>query len=204
MSLASPRLHSAKRLSFGWRLTQTPCDCRMQRANGRAPEEIRPISFEIGVAQRDRLGLGGVGNTRVICSAMIEETVPRWMKEQGVTGGWLTAEYSMLPYSTNTRKPRDITQGQARRPQQRNSAPHRTFAARGGRSRKARRPDDVGRLRCAPGRGGTRTAAITGASWRSPWLVGGWRTIRRSAQSPIGSWSPRSASACSAASRFSI
>ena len=52
-----------------------------------------------------------MGNTRVICAVMIEEVVPRWMKEQGVTGGWLTAEYSMLPYSTNTRKPRDITKG---------------------------------------------------------------------------------------------
>ena len=42
---------------------------------------------------------------------MIEEMVPRWMKEQGVTGGWLTAEYSMLPYSTQQRKPRDISKG---------------------------------------------------------------------------------------------
>ena len=42
---------------------------------------------------------------------MIEEMVPRWMKEQGVTGGWLTAEYSMLPYSTQQRKARDISKG---------------------------------------------------------------------------------------------
>jgi ribonuclease PH len=42
---------------------------------------------------------------------MIEESVPRWMKEQKVTGGWLTAEYSMLPYSTLDRKPRDISKG---------------------------------------------------------------------------------------------
>ena len=52
-----------------------------------------------------------MGNTRVICGVMIEETVPRWMKDQSVTGGWLTAEYSMLPYSTLTRKPRDISRG---------------------------------------------------------------------------------------------
>ena len=51
------------------------------------------------------------GNTRVICGVTVEETVPRWMKEQGVTGGWITAEYSMLPYSTLQRKPRDITKG---------------------------------------------------------------------------------------------
>ena len=41
----------------------------------------------------------------------VEESVPRWMKEQGVTGGWITAEYSMLPYSTLTRKARDISKG---------------------------------------------------------------------------------------------
>jgi ribonuclease PH len=52
-----------------------------------------------------------MGNTRVICGVTIEESVPRWMKEQAITGGWLTAEYSMLPYSTQTRKPRDITKG---------------------------------------------------------------------------------------------
>jgi ribonuclease PH len=51
------------------------------------------------------------GNTRVICAVTTEEIVPRWMKEKGVAGGWLTAEYSMLPYSTLDRKPRDITKG---------------------------------------------------------------------------------------------
>jgi ribonuclease PH len=51
------------------------------------------------------------GNTRVICGVTVEETVPRWMKEQSVTGGWITAEYSMLPYSTLQRKQRDISKG---------------------------------------------------------------------------------------------
>jgi ribonuclease PH len=51
------------------------------------------------------------GNTRVICGVTVEDSVPRWMKEQGLTGGWITAEYSMLPYSTLQRKPRDITKG---------------------------------------------------------------------------------------------
>src|SRR5260370_23739465 len=46
-----------------------------------------------------------------MCGVTIEENVRRWMKEQGVSGGWLTAEYSMLPYSTQTRKPRDIAKG---------------------------------------------------------------------------------------------
>src|SRR5436190_6519292 len=52
-----------------------------------------------------------MGNTRVICGVTVEESVPRWMKEQGAAGGWLTAEYSMLPYSTQPRKPRDVIKG---------------------------------------------------------------------------------------------
>src|SRR6476646_1111965 len=55
--------------------------------------------------------LVAMGKTRVICGVTIEEVVPRWMKDQGVSGGWLTAEYSMLPYSTTTRKQRDIAKG---------------------------------------------------------------------------------------------
>jgi len=51
------------------------------------------------------------GDTRVICCATIEEDVPRWMKAQGVEGGWITAEYSMLPYSTLDRKRRDSSKG---------------------------------------------------------------------------------------------
>jgi ribonuclease PH len=51
------------------------------------------------------------GSTRVICGVTVEETVPRWMKEQNVSGGWITAEYSMLPYSTLQRKQRDIAKG---------------------------------------------------------------------------------------------
>ena len=84
----------------------------MQRNDGRAPDEIRPINFELNVAPHASGSvLVSLGKTCVICAVTIEETVPRWMKEQGVTGGWLTAEYSMLPYSTQPRKPRDITKG---------------------------------------------------------------------------------------------
>jgi ribonuclease PH len=55
--------------------------------------------------------LASCGRTQVICAVTVEENVPRWMKEQKVTGGWITAEYSMLPYSTLDRKARDITKG---------------------------------------------------------------------------------------------
>src|SRR5436309_15735573 len=84
----------------------------MQRSDGRGPDEIRPLSVELNVAPyASGSVLVSMGKTRVICAVTIEEAVPRWMKEQGVTGGWLTAEYSMLPYSTQPRKPRDIAKG---------------------------------------------------------------------------------------------
>src|SRR4051794_35976687 len=83
-----------------------------QRSDGRAFDQIRPINFELNIAPHATGSvLVSMGHTRVICGVMIEEVVPRWMKEQAVTGGWLTAEYSMLPYSTHTRKTRDITKG---------------------------------------------------------------------------------------------
>src|SRR5437899_11390098 len=81
----------------------------MQRSDGRAPDEIRPLNFELNVAvHASGSVLVSMGNTRVICAVTIEDTVPRGMKEQGVAGGWLTAEYSMLPYATLPRKPRDV------------------------------------------------------------------------------------------------
>jgi len=84
----------------------------MQRSNGRAHDALREITFETGIAPHAAGSvLVGFGDTRVICAACIEEGVPRWMKDQKVPGGWITAEYSMLPYSTLTRKPRDITRG---------------------------------------------------------------------------------------------
>ncbi len=70
------------------------------------------MTFEAGFAPH---ATGSVlvrfGSTQVICAATIEQGVPNWMKQQGVKGGWLTAEYSMLPYSTHERKARDINKG---------------------------------------------------------------------------------------------
>src|SRR6266852_1030277 len=82
------------------------------RADGRRPGQLRPVRFQNHIAP---YATGSTliewGNTRVICGVTVEESVPRWMKEQGVPGGWITAEYSMLPYSTLQRKQRDITKG---------------------------------------------------------------------------------------------
>jgi len=82
------------------------------RSDGREQAQIRPIQFKNGIAPyATGSTLVEWGNTRVICGVTVEESVPRWMKEQNVVGGWLTAEYSMLPYSTLQRKQRDITKG---------------------------------------------------------------------------------------------
>jgi ribonuclease PH len=82
------------------------------RSDGRRADQLRPIRFQNHIAPH---ATGSTliewGNTRVICGVTVEETVPRWMKEQNVKGGWITAEYSMLPYSTLTRKARDISKG---------------------------------------------------------------------------------------------
>jgi ribonuclease PH len=134
------------------------------RADGRRHDQLRPIRFQNHIAPH---ATGSTliewGQTRVICGVTVDESVPRWMKEQGVTGGWITAEYSMLPYSTLQRKQRDISKGKI-----------------DGRSQEIQRL--IGRsLRAAldleklgsrtiwvdcdvlQADGGTRTAAITGA-----------------------------------------
>ena len=83
-----------------------------QRPDGRAADELRTVTFKNNIAPH---ATGSTliewGDTRVICCATIEEEVPRWMKAQGVEGGWITAEYSMLPYSTLDRKRRDSSKG---------------------------------------------------------------------------------------------
>src|SRR5271169_707721 len=91
----------------------TPPACDVSpRADGRLPAQLRPLNFRNDIAPyATGSTLVEWGNTRVICGVTVEESVPRWMKEQNVTGGWITAEYSMLPYSTLQRKQRDITKG---------------------------------------------------------------------------------------------
>jgi ribonuclease PH len=82
------------------------------RNDGRRVAQLRPITFEANIAPHATGSvLVSFGATRVICAATIEPKVPAWMRQQGVKGGWLTAEYSMLPYSTLDRKQRDISKG---------------------------------------------------------------------------------------------
>jgi ribonuclease PH len=81
-----------------------------ERSYGRTPGELRPVEIEPGF-MRTATGsaLIAAGETRVICTASAEESVPRWMKGRGT--GWVTSEYGMLPASTGQRKQRDATRG---------------------------------------------------------------------------------------------
>jgi ribonuclease PH len=136
----------------------------IERADGRRPDELRPVTFEAGFAPH---ATGSVlvryGSTQVICAATIEPGVPTWMKQQGVKGGWLTAEYSMLPYATHERKARDINKGRL---------DGRTVEIQRLIGRSLRAAIDLDKLGSntlwldcdvLQADGGTRTAAITGA-----------------------------------------
>jgi ribonuclease PH len=80
------------------------------RSNGRAADELRPVTIEPGfVRTATGSALIACGGTRVICTASVQESVPRWMAGQG--RGWMTAEYGMLPASTGDRKQRDVSKG---------------------------------------------------------------------------------------------
>ena len=80
------------------------------RPDGRQPNELRPMSFERDFTDMASGScLVSFGNTRVLCTASIDEDVPRWMKGNGK--GWVTAEYSMLPGSSPERVKREVKDG---------------------------------------------------------------------------------------------
>jgi ribonuclease PH len=80
------------------------------RHDGRRPDELRPLDLLPDFMDTaDGSVLFSIGRTRVLCTASIEENVPRWMAGRGA--GWVTAEYGMLPASTGQRKQRDATRG---------------------------------------------------------------------------------------------
>ncbi|MCL6473041.1 MAG: ribonuclease PH [Firmicutes bacterium] len=134
----------------------------MRRIDGRKPDEIRKVNIQRNyLAHAEGSVLIEVGNTRVICTASIEEKVPKWL--QGAGQGWITAEYGMLPRSTGIRMVREASLGRV-----------------GGRTQEIQRL--IGRslrsvvdLKALPeltiwmdcdviqADGGTRTASITGA-----------------------------------------
>lgn len=136
----------------------------LPRPDGRISDQLRDVSFEPNFAPNATGSvLVSFGNTKVICAASIEKKVPRWMQAQKVEGGWISAEYSMLPYSTLDRKQRDISKGKM---------DGRSVEIQRLIGRSLRAVIDLSKL---PGYtiwvdcdvlqadGGTRTAAITGA-----------------------------------------
>jgi ribonuclease PH len=134
------------------------------RPDSRPADALRPIQFIPDFAPHASGSvLACFGETRVICAASLEKDVPRWMKAQQLPGGWMSAEYSMLPYSTIGRKQRDISRGKQ---------DGRSIEIQRLIGRSLRAVADLSRL---PGHtlwldcdvlaadGGTRTAAISGA-----------------------------------------
>jgi ribonuclease PH len=80
------------------------------RIDNRRPEEMRPVRIQPGfLSTAEGSALIEIGNTRVLCAATVEDTVPAFLRGSGK--GWVTAEYSMLPRSTHTRTPREVKKG---------------------------------------------------------------------------------------------
>src|ERR1700732_913607 len=132
------------------------------RADNRSPDQMRPVNIVPNfINTAEGSVLIEVGNTRVICTASIEETVPQFMRNSGK--GWITAEYSMLPRATLTRTPREVTKG---------CSSGRTHEIQRLIGRSLRAVTDLTRLGertiwidcdVIQADGGTRTASITGA-----------------------------------------
>ena len=133
----------------------------MNRNDGRQAEEIRSVSADVGfVDYPEGSVLFSIGGTRGLCNVTIEQGVPAWMQNQAVPGGWVTAEYAMLPRSTHQRIPRETNAPRAR------SAEIRRLV---GRSLRAafdleRLPPVTCIVDCdvIQADGGTRTASVTG------------------------------------------
>lgn len=132
------------------------------RIDKRNPAELRPVKITTGyLLTAEGSALIEVGNTRVLCVASVEETVPPFLRNSGK--GWVTAEYSMLPRATATRTPREIVKGRAS---------GRTMEIQRLIGRSLRTVVDLNALGersiildcdVLQADGGTRTAAITGA-----------------------------------------
>ncbi len=134
----------------------------MIRSDGRGPDELRPVTIEPGFLKYPEGSvLIGVGNTRIVCAASIEERVPAWMKGRGL--GWVTAEYAMLPRATQERTQREASKGRVG---------GRTHEIQRIIGRALRAVTDTAKLGertiwldcdVILADGGTRTAAVTGA-----------------------------------------
>jgi len=131
----------------------------MQRTDGRAGDELRPVEITLGYqAYAEGSALIELGNTKVLCAVSVEDRVPPFLKGQG--GGWVTAEYGMLPRSTHTRTPRNPDR-QAGRSQEIQRLIGRSLRAAIDLDALGERTFTVD-CDVIQADGGTRTAAITG------------------------------------------
>jgi ribonuclease PH len=131
----------------------------MARPDGRAPDQLRPVTITRGyLLHPEGSVLVEFGATKVICTATLEDKVPQFLKGQGL--GWITAEYGMLPRSTNTRMNRE-NRGPSGRSQEIQRLVGRALRAVADRSKMAERTVWID-CDVIQADGGTRTAAITG------------------------------------------
>jgi ribonuclease PH len=132
------------------------------RSDNRSPDQMRPVNIVADfISTAEGSCLIELGNTRVICTATIEDSVPQFLRNSGK--GWVTAEYGMLPRSTLTRSPREVTKGRA------GGRTHEIQRLIGRSLRAVTDMEKLGErtifLDCdvIQADGGTRTASITGA-----------------------------------------
>jgi ribonuclease PH len=158
----------------------------MKRIDGRTPTELRPVQIHPHYLEAPAgSALIEMGKTRVLCAASVEEGVPRWMRDQDVTGGWITAEYSMLPYSTSPRKSREVSRGKIE---------GRTQEIQRLIGRALRAVTDLDKLGqrtvwidcdVLQADGGTRTAAITGSYVALMLAIQKLMALGRLAENPV-------------------
>jgi ribonuclease PH len=132
------------------------------RSDNRAPDQMRPVNIMPDfISTAEGSCLIELGNTRVICTASIEDSVPPFLRNSGK--GWVTSEYGMLPRSTLTRSPREVTKGRA------GGRTHEIQRLIGRSLRAVTNMEKLGErtifIDCdvIQADGGTRTASITGA-----------------------------------------
>lgn len=133
----------------------------MERIDGRSADQLRSIDIiKDYISYPEGSVLISMGNTKVLCNVTIEDTLPRWLKEQENPHGWVTGEYSMLPRSTHTRNSRE-TKGLKGRTQEIQRLIGRSLRA-------GINLEKLGERSCLvdcdvlQADGGTRTASITG------------------------------------------
>jgi ribonuclease PH len=146
----------------GTSLVTVQLPCMVYRSDNRTPDQMRPVNIIPNyISTAEGSCLIELGNTRVICTATIEDSVPQFLRNSGK--GWVTAEYGMLPRSTLTRSPREVTKGRA------SGRTHEIQRLIGRSLRAVTDMDKLGErtlfVDCdvIQADGGTRTASITGA-----------------------------------------